>query len=445
MGMANISVLTGINGGADNPLVSFTVTVISTPPTDDKSSADKKGEPVSTATGELYRAFAPDISLGGPLTLEFRRYYASLLSTNRPPTTMGSNWTNNFEWLLIVNNTQAQLFRFGGRSIQFAKGNNGWQLANPEQYGYQLQNSSTGFKFLDPRTNLIYNFNGTGGSLGPSSIMDRNGNTLTITSSAGMSVISDGLGRTLTLVYDPTSKNLVKVTDQTGRSISFNYSSGNASQFTDANGNVTNYSYSAGGGLLASEARPAGNVPFTQKFDATGRVASQADSSGNATTFNYATNTTAYSDPLGATVTDTSKNLADFTSYSDADNQTISVLYDGNERRTTITDRLGDKVIQTYDSVSGYIASKTNAAGNKTTYSYIPQAAEGFTFYKMSRVQYADNSTTNFAYDTNGNATAVTDQAGKIWKFTYPQISVSNSDHNPHSCKSREASKSLGD
>jgi YD repeat-containing protein len=417
--MAGFSVITGITGGADNPPVTFNVAVNSTPPTDDKTAANQAGEPVSTATGELYKAFSSDFSLGGPLNLEFRRYYASLLTANRPPTNMGTNWTHNFDWLLIVNGSQAQLFRFGGRSIQFAKATSGWQLVNAEQYGYQLINNASGFQFLDPRTNLIYGFNGTGGSLALSSVQDRNGNTLTLTQMTGATVIADGLGRTLTLTLDPTSKNIVKVTDQTGRAISFGYTSGNLTQMTDANGNVTTFGYSGGGGLMSSETRPAGNTPLTQTFDSSSRVATQVDSRGNSLTFNYSNNTTAYSDPLGATSTDTFRNLTDALSYADPDNQTISIAYDGNDRRTSVTDRLGNKSTLTYDPVTGYLTSETTPSGNKTSYTYTPQPSGGFTFYKMSQVQYPDGTSTSFSYDANGNATSITDQAGKIWKFTY--------------------------
>ena len=37
-------------------------------------------DPISTFTGEDFDTFPPDLSLGGPLPIEFRRYYASMLS-----------------------------------------------------------------------------------------------------------------------------------------------------------------------------------------------------------------------------------------------------------------------------------------------------------------------------------------------------------------------------
>ena len=60
------------------------------------------GEPISTATGELYFS-ATDLFLGGPLPLSFGRYYASLLMNDENvESALGTNWMHSFDLRLVL-------------------------------------------------------------------------------------------------------------------------------------------------------------------------------------------------------------------------------------------------------------------------------------------------------------------------------------------------------
>jgi hypothetical protein len=137
------------------------------------------GDPVSTATGELYDAgLPPDLSLGGPLPLQFSRYYASLLGANGFVTLIGNNWMHNFEDKLVTSASSATVSLFGGKKIAFQASGNNWQLTNPDLVGYQLANGpGTNRQFMDPASNLIYTFDASGVLI---KIEDRNGNALTV-------------------------------------------------------------------------------------------------------------------------------------------------------------------------------------------------------------------------------------------------------------------------
>ena len=416
----------GVSGSDQGPFpIKFTYSTI--PPTVDATNADWAADPISTATGELYTPTRRILSLGGPISggFNFELNYASLRLANGVATRIGNNWMHNFEWLLLLNGTQATVTRMGGRPIVFNKSGSSWTLAYAEQYGYQLLNGSNGsYTFLDPRTNLIYTFSGTGTTLGNTSIQDRNGNTLTIAlPSNGTSQVSDGLGRSLTITYD-SNGSLIKVADQTGRSVSFTYAGGNLTQFTDANGKTENYAYTTAGvevGLLTAATLPLGNKPLSQTWDQFGRVATQSDSRGNVATMTYdkPVGSAAYQDALGNVMTDTSQNYSDFLTYTDPDKQTLRVTYDANGHRNTVTDRLGNKIAATFDPASGYLASVTDAAGNTTTNTWLAQASGGLTFYVLAKVQYADGTSVSYTYDSSGNRLTATNQAGKIWKYTY--------------------------
>jgi RHS repeat-associated protein len=429
--VVNCSVIYGQTGGADLGPFPFTFTYSTIPPTVDSTNSDRAADPISTATGELYTPARRALSLGGPISggFNFELNYASLRLANGIATRIGNNWMHSFEWLLTLNGTEATVTRVGGRPIVFNKSGNSWTLAYPEQYGYQLVSGTNGsYLFLDPRTNLIYTFSGTGTTLGNTSIQDRNGNTLTIAlPSNGTSQVSDGLGRSLTLTYD-SNGNLIKVADQTGRSVSFAYAGGNLTQFTDANGKTENYAYTTAGvevGLLTASTLPLGNKPLSQTWDQFGRVATQTDSRGNKATMTYdkPVGSSAYQDALGNVMTDTSQNYSDFLTYTDPDKQTLRVTYDANGHRNTVTDRLGNKIAATFDPASGYLASVTDAAGNTTTNTWLAQVSAqvsgGLTFYVLAKVQYADGTSVSYTYDSSGNRLTATNQAGKIWKYTY--------------------------
>jgi RHS repeat-associated protein len=215
------------------------------------------------------------------------------------------------------------------------------------------------------------------------------------------------------------------VQDQTGRSVSFAYTGNDLTQLTDANGKVETYTYTTAGsmvGLLTARALPLGNKPFTQVWDGTGKVIKQSDSRGNATTYVYdpaGVAPTVITDPLGAAQQQVHTGYKNETSITDANGNTISIAYDANGHRTSVTDRLGDKTTATYHSPSGYPASVTDALGDTTAYTYTAQTQGSFTFYVPSKIQYADGTSVSIVYDGSGNATSVTDQAGKVTKFTY--------------------------
>ncbi len=381
------------------------------------------GDPVSTATGELYDAgFAPDLSLGGPLPLYFLRYYASLIDSNGIVTAIGKNWMHNFEFKLTITGTNATVLLFGGKTIGFQQSGNNWTLTNPDLVGYQLVNGpGTNRQFLDPASNLIYTFDSSGRLI---KIEDRNGNALTVTQPVnGSAQVTDGLGRSIAFTY--TNGNLVKVQDQTGRSVSFAYNGNDLAQVTDANGKVETYSYTTAGNqvsLMTTRTLPAGNKPFNQVWNSSGKVVKQSDSRGNATTYAYdpaGVAPTVVTDALGGTQQQVHTNYKNETSYTDQSGNTFTIGYDANGHRVSVADRLGDKTSATYHSPSGYPATVTDALGNTTTYTYISQTQGSFTVYLVSKIQYADGTSVSIAYDNLGNATSVTDPAGKVTKFTY--------------------------
>ena len=379
-------------------------------------------DPVSTATGEFHANYYPDISLGGPLPLLFQRCYSSYFAWNGVTSSLGLNWMHNYEEKLAINGPTATVLMFRGGTVQFHQNGGAWTLSSAGRLPYQLVASGNGFKFFHPGANLIYTFSSTGDL---TAIEDRNGNVLTVTPSAvGPTQVSDGLGRTLTFTYN--ASKLVKVQDQTGRSISFTNDGTNLTDIVDANGGTTLYSYTSVhgiAGLMTSTTRPGGNKPYTQTFDALGRVSQQTDSFGGKSTFTYNSGgtpgTTLLSDALSRTTTYFYPNLTELSSVTDPAGKSASMSYDPAARLKSRTDRLGNTSTVTYDSVSGFPASRTDAAGNVVTFTYTSQAQGAFTTSNVTEVTYPDGTTSNLTYDSAGNILTATNRAGKVTTFTY--------------------------
>ncbi|SPF53345.1 hypothetical protein SBA4_5580015 [Candidatus Sulfopaludibacter sp. SbA4] len=399
-------------------------------------SAIPTSDPVSTFFGELYgyddRA---DLYLGGPAHLGLVRYYSSFgqFAYITGISALGTNWMHNFDARLqIVSSgpfTSANLVLFHFGNISFGlNGVLGFQIFHPTDLRYQLVAINGGYQFMSPMTNLIYTFDSSGNLL---SIADRNGNTATVTRTAGSpgpTQVSDGLGRTITLSY--TGSNLTKATDQSGRFVTYEYSGGNLSAFTDANGKRTTYSYTSVSGyntLLTSVTRPAGNKPLSQTYVSsgafTGAVASQSDSFGNTMTMGWPANTPPFgatiTGPLGVTQTQVDGNTwEDLLSVTDASGASSMYTWDSNDHKINAADKLGHSTSATYDPASGLPTSTTDQLGNTTTYTYTSTVQGPFTFYDPAGIQFPDGTSISIVRDAKGNILSFTDQAGQKWQTT---------------------------
>ena len=222
------------------------------------NSVDSAIDPVDGATGQFYEDEL-DLSLGGPLNLQFVRYYGSGLSSGGYKSSLGVNWMCNFDVGMALNTNTAQVLLFRGKIVTFSKSGGSWTLLSPADIGYQFAAAGSGYQFMSPASGLTYTFNSAGKLAG---IADQKGNVLTVTQGAnGPTSISDGLGRTLNLTYNAGA--LTSVQDQTGRSVSYSYTGANLTASTDALQKTTQYTYATAGtfaGLMTRKQLPAGNI-----------------------------------------------------------------------------------------------------------------------------------------------------------------------------------------
>jgi len=421
--------ITGVPGCINPPPPSHTITVNVTggttpstfPSTFYRNYLSGAPEhPVSSNTGEYFgHDETADLRIPGPINVLFRRYFATFLRGNGINSGLGNNWMHNFDVSLTLSATEATVRLFKGDTVRFTRAGNVFTLTGRERRPYQLLASGNDFRFYSPVSTLIYTFNSTGALI---RIEDRTGNALTVTPSAnGPTQVSDGLGRTLTFTYN--GARLTRVADSAGRAVNFEYTGELLSNFIDANGKRTIFSYTAVGnftGLMTGERRAAGNTPFTQEYDAQGRVSRQIDSRGNAVTFTYNVTPGVTAIAHGNLVNfshahDANSNM---TRLTDANGQSVTYTYDNNDRPLTRTDRLGNRTSITYDSASGLPATFTDEDNNVTTFTYIAQTQDGFTCHVLSSVRYPDGTTISLTHDDKGRPLSLTDQSGRRWQVT---------------------------
>ncbi len=413
------------------------------------------GDPISANAG-AYHFSVPLLDLGGPLPLIYSLSYRMDQVSSR---SLASNFqaSTDMSLELLFNGSRLMVYLANGETLTFV--NNGdWNIDSASSIKYILietgADENNGYYYIaDPVRELVYIFektaqdeNAPGSRNGTARIvyiMDRNGNKLEFTYGSTAfpfrpDQISDGLGRTLTFSYSSGTGKVTQVTDQCGRTVLINQDDGELISTTDAMGQTSTYHYNSDGYVISCE-HPEGNIPYTNTADwiqmswfSSERVTSQTDAYGNTVALAYDTDVTE-TRPDGTTVIyehySVSDNNGPLKSVTDPAGNTATVNTTSNEQISSITDRIGDTTNITYHAETGKISSFTDATGHTTTYTYTPidqtftnpDNAETvtFTFYDLTRIDYADGTHETFSYDSNGNVLSMQDRAGKTWSRTY--------------------------
>jgi RHS repeat-associated protein len=373
------------------------------------------GDPVNTATGEYFAFEAVDLDLGGPLPLVVTRYAASFLAQDDfVQAGLGANRSHNFaSRVLTVSPTSKRVVLPSGRVLRFNRSGSKWVLNAPLDVPYQLVDAGTGLLLGHPHNQQMWAYDDQGRLI---RIEDGRGNTHTLTYTGNqLTEVSDGLGRSLQFAY---SGNLIAtITGQPGaRQVTYTHTGGVLTAVADYSGDTTTYGNEAG--RPASVTRAEGNTLFTQLYT-DGRVTSQTERGTDTGTLVYQPGTTTFTDPTGETLVDTYDSQGRLASHVDAAGKAIAVTHDSAGRRDSVTDRLGRKLTLVHHAPSGLPALITNAEGRKIAYTYQSRLVSGLVFYDLAKVAHPDGSSRLFKYDSRGNVIQITDEAGKVWRYSH--------------------------
>jgi RHS repeat-associated protein len=394
-----------------------------------------RGDPVASGSGEFLTIPRTFLRLPGPIDVAFSIYWGGHRPLDYAPigVDVAMNWAHNYDWRGVLPDffspeNAVEFTTPMGRVIRFRKSffQPGWVLDAFEDVPFQLVDSGADLVLADPRDGSLYTFQVL--SSGPrrvrlTTIADGKGNALAISYNGAGQVaqVTDGLGRTLTYTY--SNSLLSSVSDGT-RTVTLSHVDDRLASVTDPLGGVTSYAYDLSDPFvpqLASMTLPRGNTPFSQAFDMQYRVVSQSDALANTWTFSYddLTGETTITDPLGNAIVDTNVGLR-LTSAADEAGQSATLAYDAKGRRTQVTDRLGGVTSWSYHEPSGRLQAVTDAIGGVTTYAFGPRTLpSGITLQDVASITRADGTVESFAYDAAGNVLAYTDPEAKTTTFTY--------------------------
>lgn len=378
------------------------------------------GDPLSMATGELVEPESPDLHLGGPLPLYFVRLYASLLERDGNVTSsLGRNWTHNFDWKLTVQGSAVRIATPLGRVLEFSAAGGSFTQTGRLDLPFQLRVEGGGFALGDPRSGWVRTFDGRGLLI---RVEDGRGNVHNLRYAGGrLDFVNDGLGRRLDFTYAGNGE-LREVTDGT-RTVRYAHSGGNLTAFTDAEGGTTRYTYAKVGnvsGLLVSRTFPEGNTPLEQDWDAAARVREQENAFAQRDRYAYADGRTTATDPAGKTqVYSFDETTLSPTQRQDEAGKNVVLTHDAAGRLTSVKDRLGRTTTYAYHAPTGLISLIVHADGTRTELGYTPRAALGFTVHDLSIARFRDGSVEQYAHDARGNLTAWADRGGNVWGAAY--------------------------
>jgi len=269
-------------------------------------TAPKCGDPVMTSTGNFFYDHQ-DLSLPGiGMSLEFKRSYNSADALNSG--SLGHGWTHNYNTDLVFDSATTITVNYGsGAGVPFGS-TDGVNFVPKKGVTEKLVKNTNGSYKLVFADQTKYNFDAKGNLI---SQVDRYGNTTALTYTDGnLTKVTDPSGRYLTFEYlgqsvlsgpgRTTASFLRKVTDSTSRSISFDYNgAGNLISYTDVRGKITKYKYDdsdygfafASGNQLIEITEPGATKPIIKNVYGDyqwldpygGTVSSGADGSGGST------------------------------------------------------------------------------------------------------------------------------------------------------------------
>src|SRR5258708_5958071 len=284
--------------------------------------------------------------------------------------------------------------------------------------------------------------------LGLTKLVDRYGNTLTISANG----IISSTGQSIIFKRD-SSNRITEIDDPNGNRLLYGYNGADLFTFQNAAGQQTRFgdfsgllyqiyppgqstpiqfTYDGNARLIATTDQLAGQVQFqpdipnqrqtvidrngnstVYEYDGDGNITKATDALGHVTTSTYDGNDNKLSETnsFGKTSTYTYDGLGNRTSETDPLGHSTNYTFNGRKQPLTVADPNGNTSTNVYDS-NGNLTSTKDPLGNTTANTY---SSSGL----LQSTTDALNHTTSFAYDTIGNLTSQTDALNSVTTYTY--------------------------
>jgi RHS repeat-associated protein len=366
------------------------------------------GEPVNPVTGNFSRA-ETDLSFPEAVGVPFSwaRNYNGFQDLSSP---LGPGWTGSWsDSLELLANGDINFRSANGGRFHYTLQSGGSYLGDAGVTA-TLASISGGYE-VTRKDQFKLDFDSSGRL---TSLKDRNSQGLTFSYTSGrLSTVTDSVGRTMSFTYNGGGQ-LTQVSSSDGRSVSYTYNSpGQLATDTDTRGKVWSYTYDTNG-LLTKETDPRSKQVFKLVYDNYGRVTDRYDAFNDDTTFsyNFSTQTTTITDPLGKVIKDIYQNGA-LVERIDELNHATYRSYDSNLNVASTTDARGKVTTYTYDA-AGNVLTKTAPSPLSYVQTWTYNGRNDVTSYVDGR-----NKTTTFGYDSTGNLTSITQPGSNVTSFAY--------------------------
>jgi len=428
---------------------------------------------VNTATGNFSETFTDFAIPGRGIPLAFAHTYSAQDAATDGP--LGFGWTSTYQMRLIQDpgTGVVTVRQENGSEVVFSPTPSGTYTAPPRVIASLAKNGDGTFTFVR-RSRERFTFSSSGQLL---TQQDLNGYTTSLAYGAGgqLAKVTDPTGRSLTFVYSGT--HLTTVTDPIGRSLTFGYDAqGNLSDVTDVGGGTTHFTYDASHLLLTTRDPRGGTV--TNHYDGTQSppvatgvpvVDSQTDQLGHSTTIAYTPTATRITDRNGNVTVEDYQNgervavtrgvgtpqaatwrftydpaTLQMTGRTDPNGHVWRMTYDAAANPLTVTDPLGRTSRLTWDGLND-LTSSTDAKGITRSLAY---DARG-NLQRTSRPLLGTNQPQVTAYQYldpfhPGDVTGMTDPTRQTWRYTYDAYGDLTRTTDPLGDRSTSAFNTIG-
>ncbi len=403
-------------------------------------------DPVNMCNGNYINEHE-DVNLGGRYTLTFKRFY-NAQSTKEGA--LGLGWTHSFEKRIYEDETTKKI------RIDYPDGSKGsFFCINEKKHLYMEEHGEPGI--LEKLTDgyVITQDNGDYERfdvLGKLVAMgDNDGDNVSLSYEKSdsskwlLSKVEAKNKNSLAFTYlkDENKGLIEKVTDHTGRSVSYAYEDKRLVSITEVDGATRKFTYDSKN-RIKEVINPKGIVAITNEYDSKDRTTKQSFPDDTTMTYEYD------DEKMTTVATEQNGNQVVYT-HDDMGRHTKTKYYDGEERytynkrnqKTSFTDKRGNTTRFSYDN-KGHLTKIVDALGNKTSITYRadgkPMAVKGAKGeeYKYSydldgklfEIRNPLNETNRFYY-RDGNLEKTRNAAGALTWFSYDDRSNVNTIKDP--------------
>lgn len=407
-------------------------------------------DPVDMITG-AYQFTYTDMRLESYIPLSLIRAYSSRYSGG----SLGKGFTHSYEYSLRKERGIVHVTMPGGEEQVFLQLSSSYSqdYDSLQDSDFTLKNAPGGGYLMLHKDGAQLAFSSAGKLL---QVRNPDGVTVAALTYAGEQLSKiEGVAGSYSFSWN--GNHISQITDSAGRTTEYGYQGDNLISVTNCDGDTLHYTYDQNG-YLASASDFAGEVYLENTYDGSGRVTEQhfwnadqelvstvayddsarvntcTDFYGQMSKYYYDSHrnilkiedvngesANGYADSAAASVTDNQGNIVSYdrdsrdnvTAIHYQDGSASTLIYNGNDQITSITDAEGYTERFTYSGAN--ITEHTDKNGNLTRYEYNGLGLP-------SKVIDALGGETVYTYDSAGRLISVTNPAGETIQYGYDSV-----------------------